>query len=180
MRKRGPPAVQGSRKRRAAASPNRPSVPAAAFSPAEWQPSGQSGRCLRQFRASLADPELELSRQEIVGNGQFSDLGMQIAHRVLSKLARFEDACRPLQQRPLPLMDHRRMHAVIGGQFRHRALSLHGLQRHPRPERRVVAYAFRHVPISSCLETSRRQIVASVTIRFSGGSSGCSTTTPAG
>ncbi|WP_206364111.1 hypothetical protein, partial [Paenirhodobacter ferrireducens] len=35
-------------------------------------------------------------------------------------------------------------------------------------EARVVISAFRHVLISSFLETSRRQIVASVTVQFSG------------
>jgi hypothetical protein len=30
------------------------------------------------------------------------------------------------------------MHAVFGGKFRHRALALHGLKRHPRLEARVM------------------------------------------
>ena len=62
------------------------------------------------------------------------------------------------------------MHAVFGGQFRHRALALHGLQRHAGLEPRIMVPAFLHVLISSLLETSRRQIVASVTVRFSGSS----------
>jgi hypothetical protein len=41
----------------------------------------------------------------------------------------------------------------------------------PVQEARVMVPAFPHVLISSFLETSRRQIVASVTVRFSGGSS---------
>jgi hypothetical protein len=49
--------------------------------------------------------------------------------------------------------------------------SLHGLQRNTRLERRIVIPSFRHVLISSCLEISRLQIVASVTDRISGGSS---------
>ena len=58
-----------------------------------------------------------------------------------------------------------------GRQFRHRALALQRLKCNPRLERRVVVPAFRHVLFSSFLETSRRQIVASVTVRFSGSSS---------
>lgn len=63
------------------------------------------------------------------------------------------------------------MHAIVGSQFPHCALSLHGLQRHPRLECRVVVPTFQNVLISSCLEMSRLQIAASVTVRFSGGSS---------
>ena len=59
------------------------------------------------------------------------------------------------------------MTPMFSGQLRHRALSLHGFQSNVRLERRVVVPAFRHVLISSCLETSRLQIVASGTVRFS-------------
>jgi hypothetical protein len=107
-----------------------------------------------------------------------SDLRVQIADCFFGKLGRrnslaaaLEDACGTLKQRSFPLMNHRRMHAIFGRQLRHRALPLHGLQRHSRFERRIVVPAFRHVLISSRLETSRLQIIASVTVRFSGRSS---------
>ena len=48
---------------------------------------------------------------------------------------------------------------------------LYGFRRHTRLERRIMVPAFRHVRISLSLEISRLQIVASVTVRFSGGSS---------
>src|SRR5690606_23504610 len=132
-----------------------------------------SGGSSRSFRASLAGPGLELSGQESVSHSQLPDLCMQRPHRVLVDLgfllpAALEDVSRALQKSLLPLMDHRRMHAIFGGQFRHRALALQGFQRHTGFEPRVMVPALLHVPISSFLETSRRQIVASVTVRFSG------------
>lgn len=54
---------------------------------------------------------------------------------------------------------------------RHRALALHGFQRHTGFELRVVDPAFLNVLISSFLEFSRCQILAYVNVRFSGGSS---------
>jgi len=62
----------------------------------------------------------------------------------------------------------RRVHAVICGQFRHGALALQCFQRHASLEARVMVPAFRHVLISSFLQTSRRQIIAFVTVQFSG------------
>jgi hypothetical protein len=55
---------------------------------------------------------------------------------------------------------------------RSRALALQGFQRHAGLEPRVMVPALPHVLISSFGETSRRQIIASVTVRFSGSSSG--------
>ena len=104
--------------------------------------------------------------------GSPHDLGMQIMDRVFGHLCRcrgftpaFEDACGPLEQRPFPLMDHRRMEPIFSDQLRHRVVSLNGLQRSPRLERCVMVFAFL---IFSRLETSRPQIVASVTVQFSG------------
>jgi|GEM_PF-3873449 len=98
---------------------------------------------------------------------------MQGTHGVLVDLSGLlrappKDVRRPVQQRLLPLVDHRRMHAIFRSQFRHGALALHGLQRHASLEDRVVIPAFAHVLISSLLEINRRQFVASVTVRFSG------------
>jgi len=56
------------------------------------------------------------------------------------------------------------MHAVFGRQLRHRALALHGLQRHTGSEPRVMVPAFLHVLIFSILETNRRQTVAYLTV----------------
>jgi hypothetical protein len=64
------------------------------------------------------------------------------------------------------------MHTVFGIQFRHRALALHGLQCNAGLEPSVMVPAFLHVLISSLLETSRLQTIASVTVRFSGRNSG--------
>jgi hypothetical protein len=88
-----------------------------------------------------------------------------------SPTAPFKDADRAIQEGLLPLMHHRRMHTVFGGQLRNRALALHGFQRHAGLEPHVMVPAFLHVLISSLLETSRRQIVAYVTVPFSGNSS---------
>ena len=63
------------------------------------------------------------------------------------------------------------MHAIFGSQFRHRALALNSFQRHESLEARIMVPAFPHALISSFLQTSRPQIVASVTVRFSGSSS---------
>jgi hypothetical protein len=61
------------------------------------------------------------------------------------------------------------MHAVFLGQLRHGASDLHGFQRHTSLEASVMVPAFRHILISSFVETSRRHIVAYVTVRLSGG-----------
>jgi hypothetical protein len=82
--------------------------------------------------------------------------------------APLEDVRRPVKQRLLPLVDHRRMHAIFRGQLRHGALALHRLQRYASLEARVTIPALPHILISSSLEISRRQFVASVTVRFSG------------
>ena len=59
----------------------------------------------------------------------------------------------------------------IGGRpFRHRARALQRLKRNTGLERRIMVTAFRHVLSSLLLKTSRPQIVASVTVRHSGGS----------
>lgn len=94
----------------------------------------------------------------------FVDLGLPLA-------AALEDVGSPFQKGFLPLVNHRRMHPVLRGQLRLRALTLHGFQRHAGLEARVVVPAFRHVLISSFLETRRRQIAASVTVRLLEGSS---------
>jgi len=52
-----------------------------------------------------------------------------------------------------------------------RALALHGFQRHTGLKPSVMVPALLHVLISKFLETSRRQIVAYVTVRLSGSSS---------
>ncbi len=76
-----------------------------------------------------------------------------------------------IEQRLLPLMDYRRMHAIFGGQLRHSALALQGFHRNTGLEPSIMVPAFFNVLIFSLLETSRRQIVASVTVRLSGSSS---------
>lgn len=63
------------------------------------------------------------------------------------------------------------MHAVFGCQFRHRALALQRFQRHAGLEACIMVPALLHVLISSSLETNKRQIIASVTVRFPGSSS---------
>jgi hypothetical protein len=65
-----------------------------------------------------------------------------------------EDAGLSVQEGLLPLMDHRRMHAMFGSQFRHRALTLHGFQHHASLEARILVPAFAPVLISSSLEIS--------------------------
>jgi hypothetical protein len=109
------------------------------------------GGSSRSYRASLPDPGLELSGQRMIGHSRLSDLGVQVTDRFFSNLGRrslsvtFKDPCGALKQRLLPLMDHRPMHAVFGGQFRNRALSLHSFQSNPRLERRIMVPAFRNV-----------------------------------
>jgi hypothetical protein len=85
------------------------------------------------------------------------------------RAASLEDVGASVKQSLLSLMDHRRMHAVFGGQFRHCALALHSLRCHAGLEPRVMVPAFLHILISSLVETSRRQIAASITVRFAGG-----------
>ncbi len=63
------------------------------------------------------------------------------------------------------------MHAIFGYQLGHRAFAFRSFQRHTGFKPRVMVPAFLHVLISSFLETSRRQIIASVTVQFSGNSS---------
>jgi hypothetical protein len=60
------------------------------------------------------------------------------------------------------------MHAILGCQLGPCAIALHGFQRHAGLEPCIMVPAFLHVLISSFLETSRRQIQASITDRFSG------------
>ncbi len=57
---------------------------------------------------------------KIVGDGQLSDLGVQgpygfLVDRRFLHPAVLEDVRRPLEQSLLPLVDHRRMHAVFRG-----------------------------------------------------------------
>lgn len=59
-----------------------------------------------------------------------------------------EDICSPVKQRLLPLVDHGRMHAILGSQLRHRAFALHGFQRHAALESSVMVPALLHVLIS--------------------------------
>lgn len=75
------------------------------------------------------------------------------------------------QQSLLELIDHRRMYAIFVCQLRHSALALHGFLRHTDFDPRVMVPAFLHILISAFLETSRRQIAAYATVRFSGSSS---------
>jgi len=86
---------------------------------------------------------------KIVGDGQLSDLGMQITDRVLGNLGSgrrlaspLKDARGTLKHSLLPLMDHRRMNLIRARQLRHRALALQRFQRHARLESRVVVPAF--------------------------------------
>ena len=65
-----------------------------------------------------------------------------------------ENICGSVQQGFFPLMDHRRVHAIVGREFRHRALALDGLQRDAGLEACIMVPAFAHVLISSSLETS--------------------------
>ena len=117
---------------------------------------------------------LSFRDKKIVGDCQLPDPGVPLPDRLLVDLgglllpAALEDVRRPFEQRLLPLMDHRRLHAAIGSQLRYRALALHSFQRHASLEARLMVPAFRHVLISLSFETSRRQIVASVTVRISG------------
>ena len=136
------------------------------------RPAAPDG-CVQTSRASLSDPGLELSRQEIVGDGQLSDLGMQIPNRVLVDLgpvlpATLEDVRHPLKQCLPPLLDHRRTTPACGGQFRHPVLTPHGFQRHASLEARITVPAFRLDLISSFQETSRRQFVVCVAVRITG------------
>src|SRR4051812_46593176 len=101
---------------------------------------------------------------------------MKCPDRVLVDLGRLpatplENVSGSIEERLLPLVDHRWMHAVRGGQFRNGAFALYSFERHARLEARVMIPAFAHVLISSSLEISRRHIVASVTVRISGSTS---------
>ncbi len=75
-----------------------------------------------------------------------SALGLRLAlfGLVAPFAAALEDVRRPVEQSFLPLMDHGRMHAIFGGQLRHRPLALHGLKRNPSLEARVMVPAFPH------------------------------------
>nr|WP_231964638.1 hypothetical protein [Paracoccus aminovorans] len=92
---------------------------------------------------------LSFPDKKIVGDGQFPDLGMPRPDRFLVYLRRLSDASpedirSAVQQRFLPLADHRRGYAVFGRQLRHRALALHGLQRQAGFAHRVMVAAFPH------------------------------------
>ena len=131
------------------------------------------GSFSKSSRASLADPRLEPSGQKIVGHSQLPDLCMQRPHSVLIDRRGFptttlKDVGRAVRQRLLPLMNHRGMHAIFRSQFRHGPLTLQGLKRNTGFEPRIMVPAFLHRPISSFLETCKAQIIASVTVRFSG------------
>jgi hypothetical protein len=101
---------------------------------------------------------------------------MQRPHRVFIDLggllaASLEDVSRALQQSLLPLMDHRRMHAYSAASSDTVHSPFKASKRHAGLEPRVMVPALPHVLIYSFGETSRRQIIASVTVRFSGSSS---------
>lgn len=77
--------------------------------------------------------------KNILGHGQFSGLGMQVADRVFGNLSgrrslasAFKDADGTVVQRTLRRMDHRRMDPIGARQVRYCALSLPGLQRSTR------------------------------------------------
>jgi hypothetical protein len=78
--------------------------------------------------------------KKIFGNNQLSDLGMKIANQILINpggcnfAAPLQDASSILEQRFLPLMDHRRVNAVGGRHLRNRPLTLQGLDRNTRLE----------------------------------------------
>ena len=98
---------------------------------------------------------------------------MQRLHRVLIDLRVFLAATlsvvsSTLQHSPFPLMNHGRMHAIFDCQFGYCALSFQDLERHTCFVTRIMVSALLHILISSPLKTSRRQIVASVTVQFSG------------
>ncbi len=119
---------------------------------------------------------LVLSGQKIIGDGLFPILALQRPHRVFIDLRRllaaatFENVSCPLQQAFFSLVDHRRMtpYSAANSEPCVRPSRL------PAPrgfEPSVMVPAFLHILISSFLETSRRQIIASVSVRFSGSSS---------
>ncbi|WP_323716043.1 hypothetical protein [Paracoccus aminovorans] len=119
---------------------------------------------------------LSFPDKKIVGDGQFPDFGMPQADRFIIHLRRLsaaspEDIRSAVQQRCLPMANHRRRYAVFGRQLRHRALALYWAQA-PRglwtPRHGCCVSA---LLIASFLENSKRQIAASVTRRFQGGGS---------
>lgn len=64
------------------------------------------------------------------------------------------------------------MHSVFCDQLRHGAFAFHGFKRNTSLEAGIVGSALRHRLFSSFLETSRRQIVAYVSVQFPGRCSG--------
>ena len=120
---------------------------------------------------SLPGPWLELSLQKIVGpkssiSAYRSRTVTQAISAVAASLPRRSKMPGAFKECLLPLMDHRRLDPISDRLFRHVALAL---QRHRRLERRVVVLASRHLLCPFSLETSRLQIAASVTVRFSRG-----------
>ena len=77
----------------------------------------------------LPVPGLSFRDKKTVGDSQLSDLGLQRPDQLLIHLRReslaaaLEDIRGPVEQHFLPLVDHRRMHAVFGRQIRHGALA---------------------------------------------------------
>src|SRR5208282_5020261 len=87
----------------------------------------------RSCRASLPGPGFELSGQKIIGDGQFSDLGVQVPDGALVDLGcllatAFENILRSFEQRLFPLVNHGRMNAISCRQLGRSLLALQGLQ----------------------------------------------------
>ena len=82
---------------------------------------------------------LELSGQKIIGDGQFSDLGVKVPDCALVDLgwllaAALENIGRSFEQGIFSLVDHGRMHAISCRQLSRSHLALQGFQRDARLE----------------------------------------------
>lgn len=74
---------------------------------------------------------------------QLLDLG-RIDLRLGASPAALEDVRGPIQQSPLPLVDHRRVNTKPCRQLGNRLLTLQSLKGYPRLELRLVLLACRH------------------------------------
>lgn len=105
--------------------------------------------------------------------GSPHDLRMRCPHRIFGDFGGFLAASLAnvggsTKQRLRQQVEHRRMHAILDCPFRHSVLALHEVQHNAGFDHRLMVPALFNVLISSLLEISRLQIVASVTIRFWG------------
>ncbi len=88
--------------------------------------------------------------QKIPFHRQLADLGVQILElsgirlRLNTGAATLEDLRRPIEQRLLLLMDHRRVDAEPARQLGNRLFALQGLKGNPRFESGLVLLTFRH------------------------------------